>query len=160
MTCFFCLAWICTCGLEICWSVLCSCSSIGVKWHRGVFAVLVCVGDRCRAVCLSVKINSNVKWQSVSLRIGTCHLSPEPPLAIGLRSMILSFTPRTAVHYPKNRYVCVCFSTCLPWCSVSRNASYRYKVAAPFITCFRAGETSVLLLGKTERWIQIKKSDK
>ncbi len=47
--------------------------------------------DRCCAGCLSVKINSNVKWQSESLRIGVCCLSP-------LRSMALSFTASILVH--------------------------------------------------------------
>lgn len=66
--------------------------------------VFFCPGrceDQCRALCLSAKINSNVKWQLESLRNGTGCLPPPPPLTTALRSMALSFTPCIPVHYPK-----------------------------------------------------------
>lgn len=63
--------------------------------------------DRYHAVCLRAKINSNVKWQSESLRIGACCLPPPSPLTIALRSMALPFTHCIPVHYTKNRCMCV-----------------------------------------------------
>lgn len=91
---------------------LCPCiftraQSVVPKWFRGVFSALCWCEDRCRAVCLGAKINSNVKWQSYSLRVGTCRLPPPSPLTTALRSMALSSTHYIPVHYPSNTCMCV-----------------------------------------------------
>lgn len=76
--------------------------------------------DRCHAVFLSKKINSNVKIQSV--KIGTCCLyTPPLTLTILLWSVDLSLTLYGPVA--KNSLPCVCVYTCVSvaecWCSNS-----------------------------------------